>query len=159
MATTVKTCLWFDGTAEQAARFYTQVIPGSDIGAVAYYSAAGPGVGGAVLTVDFHLAGNAYVALNGGPQFPFTEAASIQVYCPDQPEVDRIWAALSEDGQEGACGWLKDRFGLSWQVIPAALPALLADPDPGRAQRATAAMLSMTRLDLMAIAAAADAAG
>jgi predicted 3-demethylubiquinone-9 3-methyltransferase (glyoxalase superfamily) len=159
MPIAVKTCLWFDGTAEEAARFYTMVIPGSEIVAVSHYSALGPGAARAVLAVDFRLCDHDYVALNGGPQFPFTDAASIQVYCEEQPEVDRIWDALIVGGHAGACGWLKDRYGLSWQVIPAALPSLLADPDPRRARRATAAMLSMSRLDLWAIAAAADQAG
>lgn len=153
--TRVKTCLWFDGAAEQAARFYTSVIRDSHLGSIGYHSPDGAGVPARVLTVDFRLGTQEFVALNGGAQFPFTEAASIQVYCENQAEVDAVWTALTEGGQEGACGWLKDRYGLSWQVIPAGLPVLLSDPDPRRAQRATAAMLTMGRLDLAAIAAAA----
>ncbi len=154
--TRVKTCLWYDGSAEQAARFYTAVIRDSELGSITRHVVDGRDEPGAVLTVDFRLGDQEFVALNGGPQFPFTEAASIQVYCESQAEVDAVWAALTEQGHEGACGWLKDRYGLSWQVIPAGLPGLLADPDPRRAQRATAAMLTMGRLDLAAIAAAAD---
>lgn len=155
--TSVKTCLWYEGDGEEAARLYTSVVRDSAVGQIGRYTDAGPGEPGAVLAVEFRLGTQQFVALNGGPQFPFTEAASIQVYCRDQAEVDEYWAALTDGGEESTCGWLKDRYGLSWQIIPEGLMALLSDPDPGRAQRTTAAMFAMRRLDLAAITAAADA--
>ena len=152
-------CLWFDGQAEEAAQLYTGLFPNSSIGQVTRY---GPGMPppmkeGDVLTVDFTLDGQKYTALNGGPQFRFTEAVSFQIVCADQEESDRYWDRLTADGgQESMCGWLKDRFGLSWQVFPAELIALTSDPDPGRAQRAMKAMLQMRRIDLADIRHAAD---
>lgn len=152
-----KTCLWYDGDALPAAQLYTSIIADSAIGDIGYYGESGPGTPGSVLAVEFRLGTQEFVGLNGGPQFPFTEAASIQIYCDDQAEVDRYWAALTADGgQESMCGWLKDRFGLSWQIIPSALMGLLQDSDPARAARATAQMLTQRRLDLAAIRAAAD---
>lgn len=153
-------CLWFDGQAEEAAQLYTSVFPNSHIDEVTRY---GPDMPppmreGDVLTVDFTLDGQQYTALNGGPQFPFTEAISLQVLCADQEESDRYWDRLTADGgQESMCGWLKDRFGVSWQVFPTELVALTNDPDPARAQRATQAMLRMRRIDLAEIRRAADA--
>lgn len=150
-------CLWFDTQAEQAARLYVSVFPNSRITNTSYYGEAGPGEAGTVVTVQFSLDGQPYTALNGGPEFTFSEAVSLQIDCADQDEVDHYWNALSADGgQEGPCGWLKDRYGLSWQVVPAALPELLADPDPRRAQRAMKAMLGMHKLDVAALRAAAD---
>ena len=145
-------CLWFDGQAEQAAELYTSVFPNSGLGDVSRYP------DGRAMTVSFSLDGQQFVALNGGPQFAFTEAVSFQIPCADQEEVDHYWSRLTAaGGEESRCGWLKDRFGLSWQVIPTELFALLSDPDPGRAQRASEAMLSMRKLDIGEIRRAADA--
>jgi predicted 3-demethylubiquinone-9 3-methyltransferase (glyoxalase superfamily) len=149
-------CLWFDTEGEEAAKLYTSLFEDSRIVNVTHYGEAGPRAAGTVMTVDFELAGQKYVALNGGPDFTFNEAVSFQVHCADQEEVDRFWNALSEGGEEGPCGWLKDRYGLSWQIIPTALEELLSDPDPGRSQRAMAAMLSMHKLDIAALQRAAD---
>jgi len=141
-------CLWFDTQGEEAAEFYTKVFPNSRIVDVTRYGSAGPGPEGSAMTVDFELDGAPFVALNGGPHFSFDEAISFQIDCADQDEVDHYWDRLSEGGEESQCGWLKDRFGLSWQVIPSALPQLLGDPDPERAQRAMTAMLQMRKLDI-----------
>ena len=152
-------CLWFDGQAEEAAQLYTSVFPNSSIDQVTRYGPdmPPPMEEGDVLTVDFTLDGQRYTALNGGPQFRFTEAVSFQIVCADQEESDRYWDRLTADGgEESMCGWLKDRFGLSWQVFPAELIALTSDPDPGRAQRAMQAMLQMRRIDLAGIRRAAD---
>ncbi|MFI7586746.1 VOC family protein [Spongisporangium articulatum] len=149
--------LWFDTQAEEAAQLYTSVFPNSSITSVARYGPAGPGPEGTVMTVEFSLDGQTFVALNGGPEFAFTEAVSFQIPCADQVEVDHYWSSLSAGGEEGPCGWLKDRFGLSWQVVPAVLPELLGDPDPGRAQRAMQAMLGMGKLSIAELQAAADA--
>ncbi|WP_405007986.1 VOC family protein [Kitasatospora purpeofusca] len=150
-------CLWFDDQAEEAVRYYTSVIPNSRITGITHYTEAGPGTAGTVLTVAFELDGRPYVALNGGPIFPFTEAVSLQVHCDDQAEVDRLWAALLEGGgQEGPCGWLKDRWGLSWQVTPQVLIDLVADPDRARAARVTTAMLKMHRIDIQRLLDAAE---
>jgi predicted 3-demethylubiquinone-9 3-methyltransferase (glyoxalase superfamily) len=149
--------LWFDTQAEQAAAFYTAVFPNSRIVAVTRYNDAGPGDPGSVMTVEFELDGQRFVGINGGPQFTFDEAVSFQIRCADQAELDYYWDALTGDGgQESQCGWLKDRFGLSWQVVPIGMEQLLSDADPARAQRAMQAMLGMRRLDLAAIEAAAD---
>ncbi|MGZ4429313.1 MAG: VOC family protein [Nocardioidaceae bacterium] len=149
-------CLWFDDQAEQAATFYTSLFKDSRIVDVSYYGEAGPGEAGKVLMVVFELDGRQYQALNGGPEYQLTEAFSLSVSCADQDEVDHFWTVLSEGGEEGPCGWLKDRFGLSWQVVPTRLPELLGDPDTGRAQRAMAAMLQMRKLDIAALERAAD---
>jgi predicted 3-demethylubiquinone-9 3-methyltransferase (glyoxalase superfamily) len=152
-------CLWFDGQAEEAAQLYTSVFPNSSIDQVTRYGPdmPPPMKEGDVLTVDFTLDGQKCTALNGGPQFRFTEAVSFQIVCADQEESDRYWDRLTADGgEESMCGWLKDRFGLSWQVFPAELIALTSDTDPGRAQRATQAMLRMRRIDLAEIRRAAD---
>jgi predicted 3-demethylubiquinone-9 3-methyltransferase (glyoxalase superfamily) len=149
-------CLWFDGQAEEAATFYTQVFPNSSITDVTRYGPGAPLPEGTALTVGFSLDGQRYTALNGGPQFSFTEAVSFQIACADQDEVDHYWDRLTDGGEESQCGWLKDRFGLSWQVVPDELPALLADPDPERAQRAMQAMLAMRKIDVAAVRRAAD---
>jgi predicted 3-demethylubiquinone-9 3-methyltransferase (glyoxalase superfamily) len=149
--TTMKTitpCLWFNTEAEDAANFYTSVFEDAKILDISRYGEAGPGQAGTVLTVSFELRGQEFVALNGGPEFTFSEAVSFQVSCESQDEVDRFWRALSEGGEEGPCGWLKDKYGLSWQIIPTILPELLSDPDPEKSQRAMAAMLSMHKIDI-----------
>ena len=150
--------LWFDDQAESAAEYYTSVFPNSRVLAVSRSGDAGPGEPGSVLTVEFELEGQRFVGLNGGRMpFAFSEAISFSVACADQAEVDHYWDTLIGDGGEASmCGWLKDRYGLSWQIVPTALPALLADPDPARAARATRAMLSMRKLDVAALRAAAD---
>ncbi|MGW4037473.1 VOC family protein [Streptomyces sp. NPDC004778] len=145
-------CLWFDTQAEEAAEHYVAIFGGdSRILDTTYYGDEAPGRKGSVLTVGFRLAGQDCMGLNGGPQFPFTEAISLSVDCADQAEVDRFWDALSEGGEEGRCGWLKDKFGVSWQIVPNELPRLLADPDPAKAARAMKAMLGMGKLNLQAL--------
>lgn len=152
--------LWFDGNALEAAEFYTSVLANSRISSVTRYNQAGPGEPGTVVVVDFELDGTPFTAINGGPEFRFSEAISFALPCADQAEADRYWDALTADGgQESQCGWLKDKFGLSWQVYPAELNKLIADPDPQRAARATKAMLGMRRIDIAAVRAAADAGG
>ena len=146
--------LWFDTEAEQAAEFYVSVFPRSRVVSTARYTEAGPRPAGTVMTVEFELDGQPFVAINGGPD-PFTEAVSFQITCQDQDEVDHYWARLSEGGSEGPCGWLRDRFGLSWQVVPAGMDELFRDPDQSRAARAMQAMLGMGKLDLAALRAAA----
>jgi predicted 3-demethylubiquinone-9 3-methyltransferase (glyoxalase superfamily) len=141
-------CLWFDAEGEEAAEFYTSVFPASRIVEVTRYGSAGPREEGTVMTVDFELDGQPFVALNGGPDFTFNEAISFQVSCKDQDEVDTFWDTLSEGGEEGPCGWLKDRFGVSWQIVPTALPELLGDPDREKAQRVMQAMLSMKKIEI-----------
>jgi predicted 3-demethylubiquinone-9 3-methyltransferase (glyoxalase superfamily) len=155
----IVTNLWFDTQAEEAAQLYVGLFPNSRIVSAVRYTEAGPGEPGAVVTVEFELDGQRFTAINGGPQFPFTEAVSLAVPCADQAEVDHYWdGLLAGGGQESQCGWLKDRFGLSWQIIPSVLGELLADPDPERARRATEAMLGMRRLVIAHLVAAADAA-
>jgi len=144
-------CLWFDDQAEEAARFYTSVFDDSRIVDTTYYGEAGPGPAGSVLTVSFELDGRPFVALNGGPRFTFDEAISFQVSCEGQEQIDRYWDQLSEGGETGPCGWLKDRFGLSWQIVPTRLTELLSDPDPVRSQRAMRAMLEMGKIDIAAV--------
>ena len=149
-------CIWMDGTAEQAAAHYTSIFPNSRIDEVSRYGPNMPMPEGTVMTVSFTLDGQEYIALNGGPQFPHSEAISFQIMCRDQEEADHYWNRLTEGGEESMCGWLRDKFGVSWQVTPTELMSLLRDPDPGRAQRATEAMLSMRRIDLAEIRRAAD---
>ncbi|MGH8893738.1 MAG: VOC family protein [Actinomycetes bacterium] len=149
-------CLWFDTQGEEAAMFYTSLFKNSRIVDVARYGEAGPRPAGTVMTVSFELDGQPFVALNGGPEFTFNEAVSFQVSCEGQDEVDHYWTGLSEGGEEGPCGWLKDKYGVSWQVIPTAMTELLNDPDAGRSQRAMAAMLGMGKIDIAALRAAAD---
>lgn len=149
--------LWFDSEAEAAAEFYVSIFPNSRITKIARYTGAGPGPKGQVVTVDFELDGTPFTGINGGPMFSFSEAVSFALPCADQAESDRYWDALLADGgQASQCGWLKDKFGLSWQVYPRQLGDYTADPDPERAARATAAMLRMERIELAEIAAAAD---
>jgi predicted 3-demethylubiquinone-9 3-methyltransferase (glyoxalase superfamily) len=141
-------CLWFDTEGEDAARFYTSVFPNSRILEVTRYGSAGPRPEGTVLTVEFELDGRRFTALNGGPEFRFSEAISFQVSCESQEEVDRYWQTLGEDGEFGPCGWLKDRFGLSWQIVPKRLVELLGDPDRELSQRVMAAMLKMGKIEI-----------
>ena len=152
-------CLWFDTEAEDAAEFYTSVFPNSRIVHVSHYGSAGPRPEGMVMEVEFELDGRSFLALNGGPDFRFTEAISLQADCKDQAEVDRLWETLSEGGEEGPCGWLKDRYGVSWQIVPSRMYELIADPDPERAQRAVAAMLQMGKLDIAELERAAGGVG
>jgi len=140
--------LWFDGKAEEAAKFYVSIFEDSKIVNITRYGEAGPGPAGSVMTVQFQLEGQDFIALNGGPQFRFTEAISFSVNCETQEEVDRFWEKLSDGGEEGPCGWLKDRYGLSWQVNPVILGKMLGDPDPAKAQRAMNAMLQMKKIDI-----------
>ena len=148
---TITPCLWFDTEGEDAARFYTSVFPNSRIVDITRYGSAGPRPEGTVMTVDFELEGQKFVALNGGPEFRFSEAISFQVSCETQEEVDAYWSALSAGGEEGPCGWLKDRYGLSWQIVPTALPRLLGDSDPAKSQRVMQAMLGMKKIDIGAL--------
>jgi predicted 3-demethylubiquinone-9 3-methyltransferase (glyoxalase superfamily) len=158
--------LWFDDQAEEAANFYVDVFndrPGTDAGGskvlnVSRSGEAGPGAPGTALLVTFELDGLEFVALNGGPQFTFTEATSFLVHCQTQDEVDYLWDTFTKEGEESQCGWLKDRYGLSWQIIPDRLIELLGDPDPGRSERAMKAMLQMQKIDIATLEHAADAA-
>ena len=151
--------LWFDTESEEAAAFYTSIFPNSRITTVTRYTEAAPREAGMVMTVEFELDGQRFVAINGGPQFSFDEAISFQIDCRDQEEIDRYWERLLEGGgTESQCGWLKDRFGVSWQVVPEGMDQVFADPDPARAQRAMEAMLKMVKLDVAALRAAADGA-
>jgi predicted 3-demethylubiquinone-9 3-methyltransferase (glyoxalase superfamily) len=145
------TCLWFDTEGEAAATYYTSIFKDSKLGRVSRYTEAGPRPAGTVMEVEFELNGQRFVALNGGPEFKFNEAISFQIMCADQDEVDYYWDRLSEGGQEVACGWLKDRYGLSWQVIPSVLAGMMNDADPEKARRVTEAMLRMTKLDIAAL--------
>jgi predicted 3-demethylubiquinone-9 3-methyltransferase (glyoxalase superfamily) len=155
MAQAIRPFLWFDSRAEEAAEFYVSVFPDSRINSVTRYGEAGPGPAGSAMTVDFCLRGQSFVALNGGPVFAFTPAVSFVVDCETQEEVDRYWSRLSSGGSEGQCGWLTDKFGLSWQIVPTALSRLLGDPDPERARRATEAMLKRKKLVIAELEAAA----
>lgn len=156
--TTVTPCLWFDGNAEEAVEFYVSLVPGSKVTAISRYGPDMPLPEGTVMTISFELAGSAYTALNGGPEYRFTPAISLQLPAADQDEVDRYWSLLSEGGEPGPCGWLTDRYGLSWQVIPEALPALMSDPDPARARAAQQALMTMSKIDINALRQAADSA-
>ena len=140
--------LWFDDQAQEAAEFYVSVFPNSRVLDVTHYGSAGPRPEGMVMTVSFELDGTEFVALNGGPQFRFTEAISFSVVCETQEEVDELWEKLSDGGEEGPCGWLKDRYGMSWQVNPRVLSEMLDDPDPARSKRVMQAMLQMKKLDI-----------
>jgi predicted 3-demethylubiquinone-9 3-methyltransferase (glyoxalase superfamily) len=141
-------CLRFDTEGEEAAEFYTSVFPASRIVEVTRYGSAGPRDEGTVMTVSFELDGQGFVALNGGPDFTFNEAISLQVDCDSQDEVDSYWNALSEGGEEGPCGWLKDKYGVSWQIVPRVLTELISDPDQEKAQRVMAAMLQMRKIEI-----------
>ena len=155
---TITPCLWFDTEGEDAARFYTSIFPNSKITEVTRYGSAGPRPEGTVMTVDFELDGQAFLALNGGPNFTFSEAISFQVFCESQDEVDAYWSKLSDGGEQGPCGWLKDRFGVSWQIVPTVLPKLLADPDTAKSQRVMQAMLGMKKIQIDELEQAAAAA-
>jgi predicted 3-demethylubiquinone-9 3-methyltransferase (glyoxalase superfamily) len=148
--------LWFDSEAEDAAGFYTSVFKNSRIVHVARYTEAGPRPAGMVMTVEFELDGQRFVGINGGPQFKFDEAVSFQISCETQDEVDHYWERLGEGGLEGQCGWIKDKYGLSWQVVPSGMEEVFGDPDPERARRAMQAMLGMSKLDIAALRNAAD---
>ena len=148
--------LWFDTEAEEAADFYTSVFKDSRIVNRTHYTEGAPREAGMVMTVEFELDGQRFVGINGGPQFKFDEAVSFAITCEDQDEVDYYWERLSEGGEEGPCGWLKDRYGLSWQVVPMGMDELFADHDPRRAERAMKAMLKMRKLDVAALRRAAD---
>jgi predicted 3-demethylubiquinone-9 3-methyltransferase (glyoxalase superfamily) len=167
MAQKVTTYLWFDDRAEEAANLYVDLFArrpgargaGSRVTSVARYGEAGPGEPGSAMTVTFELEGQELIALNGGPRFTFTEAISLLVHCESQEEVDHFWNGLtSNGGEESQCGWLKDRYRLSWQIIPDRLMELIGDPDPGRSGRAMEAMLQMRKIDVAALERAADAA-
>jgi len=148
---TLTTCLWFDTEGEAAANFYTSIFKDSRLERVSRYTEAGPGRAGTVMTVEFELNGQKFVALNGGPLFDFNQAISFQIPCADQDEVDYYWSKLAEGGQEVACGWLTDKYGLSWQVVPTVLIEMISDPDPEKARRTTEAMLAMTKFDIAAL--------
>jgi predicted 3-demethylubiquinone-9 3-methyltransferase (glyoxalase superfamily) len=150
--------LWFDTEAEEAANFYVSVFEDGRIVNVARYTESGPREAGMVMTVEFELNGQRFVGINGGPNFTFDEAVSFQITCKDQDEVDYYWDKLTEGGEESQCGWLKDRYGLSWQVVPTGMAEVFADPDPKRAERAMKAMLGMRKLDIAALRRAADGA-
>jgi len=153
----VTPCLWFDGQAEQAASYYISLLPDSRIDRVVRSPADTPsGPAGMVLAIEFTLAGNKFSGLNGGPQFPFTEAVSFQIACEDQAEVDRLWAALSDGGSTGQCGWLKDRWGLSWQIVPKRLFQLLTDSNSERSRRAMQATMGMSKFNIADLEDAAD---
>jgi predicted 3-demethylubiquinone-9 3-methyltransferase (glyoxalase superfamily) len=148
----ISPCLWFDAQAEEAARVYVSIFPDAGIESVTRYGKEGFEIHGrpegSVMTVDFRLAGQLFTALNGGPHFTFSEAISFQVACQTQAEVDHFWSKLSEGGEEGPCGWLKDRFGLSWQIVPSVLPKMLEDPDVAKRERVTKAFMAMKKLDI-----------
>ena len=148
--------LWFDHQAEEAAGFYVSIFPNSKIIKVIRYGKAGPGPAGRAMTVDFQLEGQSFVALNGGPHFKFTEAISLSVSCDTQAEVDRFWESLSAGGEKGRCGWLKDKFGLSWQIVPAVLGEMMQDQDAARSNRVMAAVLRMNKLDIEGLQLARD---
>jgi predicted 3-demethylubiquinone-9 3-methyltransferase (glyoxalase superfamily) len=141
------TCLWFDTEAEDAAIFYTSVFKNATLGPVHRYTEAGPGEVGSVMLVEFELNGQKFSGLNGGPQYTFSPAVSLVVHCADQAEVDYYWTHLSEGGQEVACGWVTDKFGLSWQIVPERFFEMISDPDDAKVARVTSAMLQMTKLD------------
>ena len=160
IAQRISVCLWFDHEAEEAANFYVSIFENSKVGAITRYGDEGAKAAGrpkgSVMTVAFELDGQELIALNGGPVFKFTEAVSLMVNCETQQEVDRYWNALSAGGQEVQCGWLKDRFGLSWQIVPTILLEMLHDKDPEKARRVMAAMLQMVKLDIAALQKAYD---
>ena len=148
--------LWFDNNAEEAMNFYVSLFKNSKVLSVTRYPEGGPGPAGAVLTANFQIEGQEFVALNGGPRFKFTEATSFVVNCETQAEVDHFWEKLSEGGEESMCGWLKDKYGLSWQIVPTVLPKLLQNKDAGKAQRVMQAMLQMRKIDIKTLEQAAE---
>lgn len=151
-------CLWYDTQAEEAARFYTSVFKNSQLGKISRYGKEGfefhHKQAGMVMMVEFSINGMQFTALNGGPEFKFNEAVSVMVYCENQEEIDKYWQKLTEGGQEGPCGWLKDKFGVSWQIVPTVLPKMLADPDASKAGRVTNAFMRMKKFDIAALEAA-----
>ena len=151
-AKSITPCLWFDTQAEEAAKFYVTVFKGSRIGKISRYGKAGQEIhgkkDGSVMTVEFELSGQKFTALNGGPNFKFTEALSFQIFCDTQAEIDYFWNALSKGGQEGPCGWLKDKYGLSWQVVPSVIPKMMTDPDAKKSERVMNAFMKMKKFDL-----------
>jgi predicted 3-demethylubiquinone-9 3-methyltransferase (glyoxalase superfamily) len=151
-------CLWFDGQAEEAAKFYVSIFKKAEITALSRYGESGPGPKDSVMTVGFELDGQAFTALNGGPMFKFTEAISLIVYCETQEEVDFYWEKLSAGGQTSVCGWLKDKFGVSWQIVPAALAEMVTGKDAAKSQRVMAALMQMTKLDIAGLQKAHDGA-
>jgi predicted 3-demethylubiquinone-9 3-methyltransferase (glyoxalase superfamily) len=148
MKSRIRTCLWFDGQAEEAAQFYTGSFPNAHIGAVHRYGEVGPGKKGTVMLVTFEIDGQDFMALNGGPQFQFSPAISLIARCQTQAELDQLWERLSEGGEKQQCGWLRDKYGVSWQVVPTALEELMAQADPTQAERMMKAVLQMTKLDI-----------
>jgi predicted 3-demethylubiquinone-9 3-methyltransferase (glyoxalase superfamily) len=153
---TITPYLWFDNNAEEAMKFYTSIFPNSKIGSMTRYGEAGPGPAGTVMSGTFELNGREFMVLNGGPLFPFTEAISLFVSCQTQEEVDSLWAKLTQGGEPGQCGWLKDKFGLSWQIVPTALGEMLGDRDAGKAKRVMEAMLKMSKIDIKVLKQAYD---
>ena len=147
----IRPSLWFNGQAEEAASFYVSIFSDSKIVHITRCGEVGPEPKGDVMTVEFELNGEQFVALNGGPQFKFTEAVSFLVDCQTQEEVDRFWKALSQGGNEGPCGWLKDKYGLSWQIVPKILPEMLSGPDPRKSKRVMEAMLKMKKIDIQSL--------
>ncbi len=158
VSSSISPCLWFDDNLEEAARFYTGIFPNSSIGHMARYNEAGPGRPGTVMAGEFTLDGLTFRGINGGPEFRFSEAISFSVACRDQSEVDYYWDSLVDGGEESVCGWLRDRFGLSWQIVPTRLIELVSDPDPTRARAATQAMLGMRKIVIADLEAAAASA-
>ena len=154
--TKITPCLWFDTQSEEAATFYTSIFENSRILQVIHYGSAGPRPEGMVMMVTFELDGQEFIALNGGPEFTFDEAISFQVNCESQEEIDEFWAKLSEGGSEGPCGWLKDKFGVSWQIVPTLIDDVLRDPDVEKAQRAMKAVLDMGKIDIAEVQRAMD---
>ena len=152
----IVTNLWFDTEAEDAAEFYTSVFKNSRIVSVARYTEAGPRPAGTVMTVEFELDGQRFIGINGGPEFKFDEAISLMINCETQEEIDYYWERLTEGGEESQCGWLKDRYGLSWQVVPTGMDEVFSGPDPERARRAMEALLKMRKLDISVLRRAAD---
>jgi predicted 3-demethylubiquinone-9 3-methyltransferase (glyoxalase superfamily) len=148
--------LWFDGNAEEAANLYTSLFPNSKITNVSRYGEGGPGPAGTAMVVNFQLFGQDFFALNGGPMYKFTEAISFMVHCETQEEVDRYWSALTDGGEEVQCGWLKDKYGLAWQITPTVLGELLSDPDPEKSGRVMQAMMGMVKLDIAGLQKAYD---
>jgi predicted 3-demethylubiquinone-9 3-methyltransferase (glyoxalase superfamily) len=152
----IRANLWFDTEAEEAAEFYVSIFDNSRVVNVTHYTEGAPREAGMVMTVEFELDGQRFVGINGGPQFTFDEAMSLEILCEDQEEVDYYWERLTDGGEESQCGWLKDRYGVSWQVVPKGMDEVFSDPDPERAKRAMEAMLKMRKLDIGALRAAAD---
>ncbi len=148
--------LWFNNQAEEAAKFYVSIFKNSGVKKIVHYGKAGPGPDGSVMTVAFELEGQEFTALNGGPVYKFTEAISFVVNCNSQEEVDYYWDKLTEDGEEGVCGWLKDKYGLSWQIVPTVMIEMMSDPDPEKAKRVTEAMLQMVKIDIKTLKEAYD---